>query len=70
MSEEKQGIFKRTGNFFAEVKQEVRKVSWPTRSELYGGTIVIIVVTVILCIGLGGADAVIGKIMETLMSAR
>jgi len=70
MTEEKQGFFKKTGNFFAEVTQEVRKVTWPSRNELYGGTIVIVVVLVALCFGLGGADALLSKVMETLMSAR
>ena len=68
MTEEKQGFFKKSANFFTEVKQEVRKVTWPTRSELYGGTIVIVFVLVVLCVALGGTDALLGSAMETLMS--
>ena len=68
MTEEKQGFWKKTTSFFGEVKQEVRKVTWPTRSELYGGTIVIITVLVVLCVALGGTDALLGRVMETLMS--
>ena len=54
------------GTFFAEVKHEVRKVTWPTRPELTGGTIVIIFVLVVLCLGLGGADALLSLAMETV----
>ncbi len=68
MSEEKQGFFKKIVTFFAEVKHEVRKVTWPSRSELYGGTMVIVGVLVILCVALGGADALLGQVTETLMT--
>lgn len=68
MTEEKQGFFKKISTFFAEVKYEVRKVTWPNRSELYGGTIVIVSVLVILCFVLGGLDAVFGVVVENLMS--
>ena len=68
MAEEKQGFIGRIGSFTGEVKQEVRKVTWPTRSELYGGTIVIIFVTVLVCAALGGVDAVMSGIMELIMS--
>ncbi len=69
MTEEKQGFFKKIINFGAEVKQEVRKVTWPSRSELYGGTIVIIFVLVTLCVALGGVDALMSRVMETVMSS-
>jgi preprotein translocase subunit SecE len=68
MTEEKQGFFKKIITFFAEVKHEVRKVTWPNRTELYGGTIVIITVLAILCVALGGTDGLLGRVMESLMS--
>lgn len=67
-TEVKEGFFKRTGHFFSEVKSEVQKVTWPTRDELYGGTIVLLVVLFILCLLLGGVDAILGKIMEGVMT--
>lgn len=68
MAEQKQGFFRRLANFASEVKQEVRRVTWPTKSELYGGTIVIVFVTVVVCVALGGADAILSGIMEMVMS--
>lgn len=67
MADEKKGFIHKIIAFTTEVKQEVRKVTWPTRSEMYGGTIVIIVVTAILCAALGGADALMSSIMEVVM---
>lgn len=68
MAEEKQGFFKRIGTFVSEVKQEVRKVTWPTRSELYGGTIVLLVVATVVSAFLGGVDAIMSRVMEVIMS--
>ncbi len=68
MTEEKQGFFKKIINFGTEVKHEVRKVTWPSRSELYGGTIVIVFVLVVLCVALGGVDALMSEVMEIVMS--
>lgn len=67
MADEKKGFFQKFIQFISEVKQEVRKVTWPTRSEMYGGTIVIIFVTVVLCVALGGADALMSSLMEIVM---
>jgi preprotein translocase subunit SecE len=68
MAEEKHGFFHNIASFTGEVKQEVRKVTWPTRSEMYGGTIVIIFVTILVCAALGGVDALFSGIMEMIMS--
>lgn len=68
MAEEKEGFFQRIVSFIGQVKQEVRKVTWPTRSEMYGGTIVIVFVIIILCVALGGADALASRVMEIVMS--
>lgn len=67
MADEKKGFFQKIIQFTSEVKQEVRKVTWPTRSEMYGGTIVIIFVTVVLCVALGGVDALMSSVMEIVM---
>lgn len=68
MTEEKQGFFSRIITFGTEVKQEVRKVTWPSRTELYGGTIVILFVIAVLCLALGGADAVFSAVMEMIFA--
>jgi preprotein translocase subunit SecE len=44
--EQKLRWYKRFGNFLKEVRAEVKKVSWPTRNEVYNTTLVVIVAMV------------------------
>jgi preprotein translocase subunit SecE len=66
----KDGFFTRMGGFYAEVKSEMRKVTWPTRGELYGATLVVMAVTILLCLMLGITDSVLGWLIEHLMTSR
>ena len=36
------GWFQRAGEFFAEVRSEMKRVTWPTRQEVYATTVVVI----------------------------
>lgn len=38
--------YKRFGNFLKDVRSELRKVTWPSRSEVYSTTIVVIAATI------------------------
>ena len=42
--------------FLKEVKAELKKVTWPTKRELIGSTIVTVVVTVIISVFIGIVD--------------
>lgn len=42
--------------FLKEVRAELKKVTWPTRRELIGSTIVTVVVTVIISVFIGFVD--------------
>ncbi len=55
-------------SFYHEVKSEMRKVTWPTRSELYGATIVIFVVVMALSTALGFVDLIFTRILEFIYS--
>jgi preprotein translocase subunit SecE len=65
IQEKKQG---KIGTFLDQVKGEMRKVTWPTRSELYGATAVVIAVTFLVSVLTGGLDFVVGKIMEFVIT--
>lgn len=45
--------------FLKEVVAEMRKVTWPTKEELIGSTIVTIVVSVIVSIFIGIVDRIL-----------
>jgi preprotein translocase subunit SecE len=49
-------MLKRTRSFLTDVRVELKKVSWPTRSEAINLTIIVVVVTTFLAIVLGLLD--------------
>ncbi len=51
-------MFNKVITFFKEIRAELRKVTWPTRNELIGSTIVTIVVTLIVSVFIGIVDRV------------
>ena len=55
-------------NFFKDVKLEMGKVSWSTRDELIGSTIVVLVSLAILSIFIGICDVVLSTVVNIIMS--
>jgi preprotein translocase subunit SecE len=53
--------------FLAEVRAEVKKVTWPTRAEALGGTAVVVVVVLIMALFLGVVDAILSKIVQSII---
>jgi len=64
--DEKLNFMQRTKKFFHEVRVEMKKVTWPSRAELYGATVVVAVVTFALSIVLGAFDAALSQVMSLL----
>ena len=54
-------------NFFKETKQELNKVTWPTREELWQATVVVIFTTGVLAAFIGAVDFVLSGIMRLLI---
>ena len=57
-------MFGKIGGFFSESRQELAKVNWPTRHELMGSTMLVIVVTLILAAYVFVIDVVLGFLMR------
>ena len=55
-------------NFFKDVKLEMGKVSWSTRDELIGSTIVVLVSLAILSIFIGICDVILSTLVNVIMS--
>jgi len=53
--------------FLRETKEELKKVVWPTKQEVIRLTIVVIVVSLIVGLFLGGLDFVFVKTIETVV---
>ncbi|UCD64319.1 MAG: preprotein translocase subunit SecE [Candidatus Zixiibacteriota bacterium] len=52
--------------FLKEVVAELRKVTWPSKDELVGSTIVTIVVSLIVAIFIGIVDRILTLIVRTI----
>lgn len=57
-------IFKKITGFLKEVKKELNKVSWSTRQELIGSTVVVIAVTFIMAVFIGVIDILLSHILR------
>ncbi len=55
--------------FFKETIGELRKVSWPTRSEAWNLTIVVIVVLLLMTVFLGTLDLAYSQLFKLILGA-
>jgi len=54
--------------FFNDIKLEMAKVSWPTKDELIGSTVIVIVSLAILSFFIGVCDVALSKIVNIIMT--
>jgi len=57
-----------TREFFRDTTGEMKKVTWPSRSEVVGTTVVVLVATVVFALFLWGCDLVFYKAIDFLFS--
>jgi preprotein translocase subunit SecE len=55
--------------FLKEVVAELRKVTWPTKEELIGSTIVTVVVSLIVAVFIGIVDRILTIIIRMIFGA-
>jgi len=56
--------------FFVEVKSELKKVTWPSRNEVYSTTIVVILTTIFFGFYLYGLDLLLSQLFTKVLGAR
>lgn len=61
------GVFGKYLSFLGEVRDEMRKVTWPTRKMVITETIVVIVITVFFTMLITGMDKVLATIFNWLL---
>jgi preprotein translocase subunit SecE len=54
-------------NFLSEVTVELKKVSWPSRNELIGSTIVVVISIAVMGAFIGICDFVFSKAIQVLI---
>ena len=60
------GWWGRSRRFLSEVRNEMARVTWPTRREVYATTIVVILTSIFFGIYLYGIDLVVSRIMGAI----
>jgi preprotein translocase subunit SecE len=57
-------------SFLREVRDELKKVVWPTRDEVIRLTGVVVLVSIIVGVFLGGTDFILTKLVGLLINRR
>ena len=57
-------------SFLKEVRDELKKVVWPTRDEVIRLTGVVILISIVVGIFLGGTDFILTKLVGILITRR
>ena len=60
------GYLVKIRNYFAETQEELKKCSWPSREELRGSTVVVLVTTALLGLFTVGVDWVLSNLMRLI----
>jgi len=58
------GWWERSRVFLAEVRNEMRRVTWPTSKEVYATTVVVILVSIFFGLYLYGVDYVFNLLVQ------
>ena len=58
----------KVGEFLQQVKAELQKVTWPTRKETYGSTMVVIVLVLMVAVFLWIVDSALSTMIQTLLN--
>lgn len=53
--------------YIQEVIQEIKKVSWPDKEQTINKTVLVIVVSVLVSIYIGGLDLILQQMMKLLL---
>jgi preprotein translocase subunit SecE len=60
-------VIQKSTQFLREVKIELKKVTWPTRKQTMGSTVVVIILVMIISLFLGLVDASLSKLMQGIL---
>jgi preprotein translocase subunit SecE len=58
-----QKLFQNLSQYIKDVVAEMHKVSWPERNELFGATVLVIVLSIMMAVFVYACDQVLNKII-------
>lgn len=53
--------------FFGNVKAELQKVTWPSKKDTYGATLVVLAVVVFCAVYLGVVDMILSRLIRVVL---
>ena len=56
-------LYAKVGAFFKEVQVEMKKVTWPNKTEILSYTVVVLVAVCVLSIIIGVEDWILGRLI-------
>jgi preprotein translocase subunit SecE len=62
------GWWQRAGEFLREVRNEMKRVTWPSQREVYATTIVVIITSVVFGVYLFGVDIALNSAVQWLFN--
>jgi preprotein translocase subunit SecE len=60
-------LWNRVREFLENVWKELKRTSWPSKKEVQGTTLVVVVMVVVMAAYLGGVDAIFGWLSRTFL---
>lgn len=60
-------FFKRLGKFFRELKSELKKVVWPTKSQIINNTLIVLLCVLVVGVFIWVFDGVAGLIVNGII---
>jgi preprotein translocase subunit SecE len=61
------GVVQKSTQFLREVKIELKKVTWPTRKQTMGSTVVVVILVVIIALFLGLVDLGLSGLIRVVL---
>ena len=59
-------MLEKVKKYLKETAAELRKMSWPTRQELTGSTVVVVVVSLVVAIFIGIVDQILVTVVKAI----
>jgi len=66
--EKEKNIWKRMTSFLKDARGEMKKVTWPSKNDLYKTTVAVIVSSVVFGVYLFGVDLIFSRLIKQIMN--
>ena len=60
------GLWTRSRTFLAQVRNELERVTWPSRKEVYATTLVVILISILFGVYLWGIDLILSSLVNSV----